>query len=495
MNPRRFTSPLALLAVLLVGIVGGYCAGRSGTPGAAERAPVDATAGQRVWTCSMHPQVRLDAPGKCPICEMPLTQANSAPTGGDATPLELSPHAVAMASVETTEVGRRPLVRELRTVGKVEFDEQSLATITPRVDGYVEKLFVNFTGVAIKKGDHLAEVYSPELLVAQQELLIALQGGQDHHTLVDTARAKLELLGLTQEQVAGLVADRKVATHISLFSPIAGTVIEKFVVEKAAFRAGEPLFRIANLGTVWVYVDVYELDLPWVRYGQPVAITAEAVPGVAFEGTVTFVRPVVDEATRTIRVPVHVANKGQQLKPGMFASVVVRAALGPDGEPLPTGVEGRFVCPMHPQVIQDEPGACSVCSMQLERVPGERAGGSPAATDGALAVPVTAVLDSGLRKLVYVAKGEGVYEPREVALGPRAGDFYPVRSGVAAGERVVTRGAFLIDSQFQITGHPSLLHPGGLHASKGHQHGGGDPLKAAPAPLPAKADEHAGHGR
>jgi Cu(I)/Ag(I) efflux system membrane fusion protein len=450
--------------------------------------------------------------------------------GNAGTPLlELSPHAVAMASVETVEVGRRELVRDLRTVGKVEFDEQSLAAITPRVDGYVEKLFVNFTGVAIKKGDHLAEVYSPELLVAQQELLIALQGDQNS-ALVDTAKAKLELLGLTREQVAALVAERRITTLVTLYSPIAGTVIDKLVVEKAAFRAGEPLFRIASLDTVWIYVDVYEIDLPWVRYGQRVAITVEAVPGVTFEGTVTFVRPVVDEATRTIRVPVHVPNKGHRLKPGMFASVIIRTALGPTGEPLPTGVEGRFACPMHPHVIQDEAGACSECGMPLERVPGERASEPaaapaarhacpmhcegdktyeqpgkcpvcemaletvkpPAATDGPIVVPVTAVLDSGLRKLVYVAKGDGKYEQREVGFGPRAGEFYPVRSGLAAGERVVTRGAFLIDSQFQITGHPSLLHPGGLHASMGHDHGGGDAPKTPP---PAKADEHAGHRR
>jgi membrane fusion protein, copper/silver efflux system len=528
-HSRRLFPVVAGFTVLLAGIGGGYCAGRgTGRPPTISVRP---TGAQQVWTCSMHPQVRLPGPGKCPICEMPLISAGSGAVTADTPTIELSPHAIAMASVETELVARRALVRELLTVGKIEFDESSLATITPRVDGYAEKLFVNFTGVSIKKGDHLAEVYSPELLVAQQELLIALQGGVEG-PLVDTAKTKLELLGLTPDQVATLVVARQITRHITLYSPITGTVIEKLVVQNAAFRAGDSLYRIANLETVWAYVDIYEYDLPWVRYGQRVAITAEAVPGVEFAGTVTFVQPIVTETTRTIRVPVHVANTDLKLKPGMFVSVVIRAALGANGEPLPTGVEGRFACPMHPQVIHDEPGPCSVCGMPLEKVPGMPATVEPKAAptrfvcpmhcekdktyeqpgkcpvcempleptkpvlpaDGPLAVPVTAVLDSGIRKLVYVEKGRGTYEPRVVTLGPRAGDFFPVRTGLADSERVVTRGNFLIDSQFQVTGHPSLLHPGGSHATMGHRHGSGAP-PAEPLPSPAKANEHSGHGR
>ncbi|HEU4420286.1 MAG TPA: efflux RND transporter periplasmic adaptor subunit, partial [Planctomycetota bacterium] len=492
-----------------------------------------AAASQQVYTCSMHPQVRLDRPGKCPICEMPLIPAASAQGSADGPPtMQLSEHAAAMASVETVAVERRELARELRTVGKVEFNESSLATITPRVDGYAERLFVNFTGVQIKQGDHLAEVYSPELLVAQQELLIALQGG-DATPLVDTARTKLKLLGLTDTQVANLVEKKQLTERITLYSPISGTVIEKLVVDKAAFKAGEPLYRIANLETVWVYVDVYEYDLPWIRYGQKVSITAEALPGTPFSGMVTFVQPIVNEMTRTIRVPVHVENLGQRLKPGMFVSVVVHSALGPDGVARPTGVEGKHSCPMHPQVVQDTAGTCPICEMPLERIPGtpaepphqghesprfqcpmkcekektyDQPGKCPVcemalepvkaigAPGGSLAIPVTAVLDSGTRKLVYVEKSKGLFEPREIELGPRAGAFYPVAKGLAEGERVVTRGNFLIDSQFQITGHLSLLYPGGLHATMGHRHGG-PATTTPPQPPPGKPDEHAGHKR
>lgn len=529
---------VVLALVLIIGGIGaGYMLGRSSPRPSTEAGAGPAATAEKVWTCSMHPQVRLDRPGNCPICEMPLISAGTAQGPADGVSvLRLSDHATAMASVETVAVERRELSRELRTVGKVEFNESSLATITPRVDGYAERLFVNFTGVQIKKGDHLAEVYSPELLVAQQELLIALQGG-DVGPLVGTAKTKLQLLGLTESQVAILVDKREITERLTLYSPISGTVIEKLIVDKAAFKAGEPLYRIANLETVWVYVDVYEYDLPWIRYGQKVSITAEALPGVMFSGMVTFVQPVVNDVTRTIRVPVHVVNEGQKLKPGMFVSVVVHSALGPDGEAKPTGIEGKHSCPMHPQVVQDADGSCPICEMPLELIPGLRvdqpfpAGQPdpasalkfqcpmkcekektydqpgkcpvcqmalkpvkmPSAGAGSLAIPVTAVLDSGTRRLVYVEKSKGLFEPREIELGPRAGAFYSVGKGLSEGERVVTRGNFLIDSQFQVTGQPSLLYPGGLHATIGHQHGGTGATTSPQQPSPTRPDKHDGH--
>lgn len=518
---RVLAGAVALVAAILVG----WCAGRATAPrpnGETASAPAPSPATPSEWTCSMHPAIRLPRAGKCPTCEMPLIPvgASAGPAGGPIR-LQLSPHAIAMASIETVPVERRELTRALRVVGKVQYNERTLATITPRVDGYAERLFVDYTGITIKAGEHLAEVYSPDLLVAQQELLIALQGGATE-TLIGNAKTKLRLLGLTEEQVAALVQDRKVTERVTLYSPITGTVIEKTIVEKAAFRAGDPLYRIANLDTVWAYVDVYEYDLPWVRYGQTVTLTAEALPGREILGMVTFVQPLVDEASRTVRVPVHVDNAGHHLKPGMFVSAVIHAALGPDGVALPTGVEGKFSCPMHPQVLQEAVGKCPLCEMPLTQIPPPPAPPPPAAPSwfcpmkcegektypgagkcpecemalepvpvlagkAALAVPVSAVLDSGTRKLVYVARGEGVFEPREVTLGPRAGAFHPVLGGLSGGEQVVVRGNFLLDSQFQITGHPSLFYPGGLHALSAREHGAGPPDKAPPV------DPHAGH--
>lgn len=525
-------SRIAAALVLLLVAASGYLLGRLTQASSGGRAaPTDARpAAEQVYTCSMHPQVRLGRPGTCPICEMPLIPAASASSDtGSAPMLQLSEHALAMASVETTPVTRRELTRDLRAVGKIQYNESSLATVTARVDGYAERLFVNFTGVEIRSGDHLAEVYSPELIVAQQELLIALQSGTAEQVspLVETAKLKLRRWGMTEEQIGDLVASRKLTDRVTLYSPIQGTVIEKSIFENSAFEAGDVLYRVANLDSVWVYLDIYEYDLAWVRYGQRVELTAEALPGRTFEGRVTFVQPIVDDRTRTVRVPVHIENGDHALKPGMFVSAAIRSSLAADGSAAPTGVEGKFSCPMHPQVLQDEPGQCPVCEMRLEEIPGlaaapEHAGhGSDAppavqyacpmecegakthpepgncsvcrmrleptgalslsGATGLLAVPVSAVLDSGTRRLAYVERSRGLFEPRELVLGPRAGGYFPVLSGLSEGEQVVTRGGFLIDSQFQITGHPSLFYPGGLMAgSTGHRHGADGASEAPP---------------
>jgi membrane fusion protein, copper/silver efflux system len=514
--------------------------GRSNAPGASGNIADAPSKAKQVYTCSMHPQVRLDQPGNCPICEMPLIPAASATTAaGEAPMLQLSEHALSMASVETVAIERRRLSRDLRAVGRIEYNESSLATITPRVDGFAERLFVSFTGVEIRKGDHLAEVYSPELLLAQQELLIALQAGGGN-SLAEVAKTKLRLLGLTERQVADLVENKQTTDRVTLYSPISGTVIEKSIVERASFKAGDALYRIANLDSVWVYLEIYEYDLPWVRYGQQVRITAQAIPGRTFDGVVTFVQPVVHEQSRTVRVPIYVDNKDHTLKPGMFVTALIAAELTSKGRAAPTGVEGRYSCPMHPQVLAEAAGACPICEMPLEKIPGGEAAVAPdqhAAHDtpapaaplstaakyfcpmkcegektydqpgrcpvcnmklkevqvapaaagqgsGVLAVPVSAVLDSGTRQIVYIERSRGLFEPRELTLGPRAGECFAVLAGLTEGERVVTRGNFLIDSQFQVTGHPSLFYPGGLHASMGHQHGATAASGGSNAPTP-----------
>jgi membrane fusion protein, copper/silver efflux system len=566
---KRSSTIMSLIVVTLLAATGGYWLGRGDTAQPASGgapATQDAVAPtKQSYTCSMHPQVRLDQPGDCPICEMPLIPAASATAAGagEAPTLQLSEHALAMASVETVAVEARPLARELRAVGRIEFNESSLATITPRVDGYAERLFVNFTGVAIRQGDHLAEVYSPELLVAQQELLIAMQAGTAGEALVDVAKTRLRLLGLTDEQIASLVDRKQTTDRVTLYSPISGTVIEKSIIEKSSFKAGDALYRIANLDSVWVYLEVYEFDLPWIRYGQNVQLSAEAIPGRTFQGLVTFVQPIVNERSRTVRIPVHIDNKDHALKPGMFVTASITASLTSEGRAAPTGVEGKFTCPMHPQVLVETDGTCPICEMPLEQIPGEstidhshsathtahshdpdetpaatpslatkyfcpmkcegektydEAGRCPvckmklkevetapviaAPSDGSvLAVPVAAVLDSGTRHIVYVERARGLFEPRELTLGPRAGAYFPVLKGLASGERVVTRGNFLIDSQFQVTGHPSLFYPGGLHATMGHDHGAsGEPATAPaqpsadpttpPAPAPTAGHKH-----
>jgi membrane fusion protein, copper/silver efflux system len=489
----------AFLALALLAGSALYIASRgphAATPADPPPASSAPTADAPIYTCSMHPQVRMREPGRCPICGMALVKADGGAEEPTRAELTLSEHALAMASVETTPVVRRALVQELRAVGKIRYNESSLGTVTARVDGYAERLYVDFTGVEIQAGDHLAEIYSPDLLVAQQELLIALEGGGTgggKGTLVETAKLKLRRLGLTQGQIQALVDKRQLTERITLLSPIQGTVIEKMIVQNSAFRAGDTLYRVANLDTVWVYLDIYEYDLPRVRYGQRVRVRAESLPGRTFTGQVTFVQPVVSEETRTVQIPVQIQNREHDLKPGMFVSAVVESTIGTDAKAAPTGVEGKYTCPMHVQVLRDSPGVCPICGMSLVEIPGKASGptdralhpGEEGSTQepsaDVLAVPTGAVLDSGTHQLVYVERTPGLFQRREVVLGPRAGEFFPVLEGLAEGERVVTRGGFLIDSQFQISGQPSLFYPEGLAGAPIH-HGEGATAPSGPPP-------------
>ena len=341
--------------------------------------------------------------------------------------------------------------------------------------------------------NHLAEVYSPDLLTVEHELLINLSSNSSD-SVVESSKKRLRNKGLTDKQINELISAKKVTDRITLYSPITGTVTEKMIVENSSFKAGEVLYRIANLDIVWVNLEIYEYDLAWVKHGQKVELTTESYPGKVFTGTVTFIQPVFNEDTRTIRVPVYVENKDHALKPGMYVSAVIKAKMGPDGEAAATGAEGKFTCRMHPQVLKDEAGACPLCGMPLEKIPqGSHAHGNSTNKD-LLAIPVSAVLDSGTRRIVYVEKGHGTFESREVTLGPRSDNYFPVLGGLTEGEKVVTRGGFLIDSQFQITGHPSLYYPGGLHSTLGHQHGGTDSApKSAPEETVPPTSKHKQH--
>ncbi len=402
--------------------------------------------------------------------------------------LTLSDHARAMASVETVPVAQRKLAKELRAVGKIQYNETGLATIVSRVDGYIERLFVDYTGVNVKKGDHLVEIYSPELVVAQGELLMnPAQSG-----MIESVKRKLRRWEVTDEQIEEVIRTRKPHDRITMSAPMNGTVTEKMVVQKSAVKAGDVLYKLANLDSVWVYLDIYEYELSSVRYGQTAEITTEAYPGETFTGRVWFINPVLTDESRTIKVLVNIANKDKRLKPGMFVSATIRAGLLANGELALTGVEGKWTCLMHPQVLEAEAGPCPVCKMALTQIP-------PAATtprpedELVLAVPLTAVLDSGIRKIAYIERAPGEYIPAELKLGSRAGDFYPVLGGLKEGDRVAVRGNFLLDSQFQISGLPSLFYEHGQAGVSAHQHGAPVPAPGgtAPAvPAPPKPAEH-----
>jgi Cu(I)/Ag(I) efflux system membrane fusion protein len=474
--------------------------------GAATQPAADGPAGAERWTCSMHPQIQLPRPGKCPICSMDLIPLQ-APTGdGGPRTLTMSAEDRKLAQVVTAAVERRLVTAEVRMVGKVDFDETQVKTVSAWVPGRVDRLFIDYTGIPVKKGEHLALLYSPELLTAQQELIEArrwvdAQVPEPSAFLreagvrtLDSAREKLRLLGLSDVQVREIEERGTAEDRVLITSTATGVVVQKHLQEGDYVKTGGRLYAIANLVQLWVKLDAYESDLPWLHYGQPVAIEAEALPGDVFEGIISFIDPVLDPRTRTVKVRVNVENREGKLKPEMFVRAVVSSQLASAGRVVASRLAGKWVSPMHPEIIRDRPGACPVCGMPLVRA---EELGYVTAENGDLppiVVPVTAVLRTGKRAVVYVEKPDAdlpTYEGREIVLGPRAGDDYVVLEGLHAGERVVVHGNFKIDSALQIQAKPSMMSPEGGAPPPVHDHGG---KGGGGAPSPGKdAIGHAGH--
>jgi Cu(I)/Ag(I) efflux system membrane fusion protein len=461
------------LGVIVIVFAGGAGLGwllRGGPGATVQHGPSPAPATAEVWTCPMHPQIKQPRAGKCPICHMDLVvQA----TGRDPGPrrLALTPAERALAEVQTAAVESRTVAHDVRLTGKVAFDETRLKTISARVPGRLDRLYVDYTGVRVRKGEHLVWLYSPELMKAQEELLQAKQQAEAASRerseflrasalrALAGSRDKLLLWGLSEQQVQAIEEHGRAEDHLTINSPFDGIVVQKLLSEGDYVVEGTPIYRLADLTRVWVKLDAYEIDLPWIRYGQDVAIETEAHPGEVFRGWISFLDPVLDERTRTVKVRVHVENPGERLKPGMFVRARVAARLSSGGKVVEPRLAGKWICPMHPEVVKDGAGKCDVCGMDIVEAAdlGHVAGpeGEPP-----LVVPATAVLVTGRRAVVYVeVEGEAspTYEGREVVLGPRAGDSYVVVSGLAKGERVVVHGAFKIDSALQILAKPSLL--------------------------------------
>lgn len=435
------------------------------------------------WTCSMHPSVKLpSADMKCPICFMDLIPMED-DGGAEGIPeISFSERARFLAEVETAPVERRELKKSLRLVGKIRSDETKLSVITAWVPGRLDRLFVDYTGMEVRKGDHLVEIYSPELYSAQQELLQAIRsfaqvsgGGSNliadtSESLIRSARGKLVRLGLTEAQVDEIIERGEPTDTLTLYSPTSGIVTAREGTEGMYVDEGSMIYTIADLSTVWLLLDVYESDLQWVHYGQPVTFETEASPGESFSGVISFISPVLDERSRTVSIRVNVANPNMRLKPGMFARAVIEAIPSAGGKSIAPEMAGKWLCPMHPEVVEDLFGFCPVCEMPLETAKALGYVTQPEESELPLAIPETAPLRTGKRAVVYVEKKNGediAYEGREVVLGPRANGWFVVMSGLEEGERVVTRGNFKIDSALQIQDKPSMMNPKEAEAEAG----------------------------
>ncbi len=458
----------------------------------------------QLWTCAMHPQIKLPKPGQCPICGMDLIPVES---GEDETEglreLSVTEHSAKLMEIENAPVERKFVTAEIRMVGKVDYDETRVSDISAWVPGRLDRLFVDYTGVPVRKGDHMVYLYSPELLSAQEELLQSIRAvknlrGSDVSMIremskatVHAAREKLRLWGLTSNQIAQIEKRGKASDHMTIYSPSSGIVIHKHAQEGMYVNTGTKIYTIADLSQVWARLDAYESDLIWLRYGHNVEFTTESYPGEIFKGTISFIEPILNEATRTVKVRVNVPNPEMKLKPGMFVRAEVRARIASSGKVMDKSLAGKWICPMHPEEVKEGAGKCGICEMPLVRTESlGYVGVDPEKADKPLVIPASAPLITGKRAIVYVVvpdREKPTFEGREIVLGPRAGDYYLVRRGLKEGERIVTKGGFKIDAELQIQAKPSMMTPEGGGGGGGHAHDHGTkqkPTESAQGPAP-----------
>jgi len=495
MNTLKKTSVIGLGVILLaVSLIFVSCQrGEEGSPEAQTTAD-KATADREIlyYTCGMHPSVRVSPEDyekgntSCPICNMGLVPVYK--EEGEMARMESGEHeemereiklnarAQRLAQVKTEEIQFRQLFREIKTVGEIDYDERKVAFVAAWIPGRIDKLFVDFTGVRVRKGAPLVWVYSPNLVTTQQEYLLALETlekvKESPHeetlegarSLVEASKKRLLLWGVSEKQINELEEKGEASTHMVIHAPIGGTVVHKNAVEGKYVKEGENLYQIADLSNVWILADIYESDLVSVEKGQNVEITTSALPGEKYEGRISFIDPYLNSRTRTVKVRIEVSNNQMKLKPGMYVNVLLSAHVH-------DGIHGSgkviYECPMHPEIQSDKPDDCSICGMALVEKP-------QAPLGSILAVPRSAVLDTGERKLVYVEKEKGTYVAKEIEVGSDAvaivdGEkkkFYAVRAGLTEGMKAVTQANFLIDSQSQITGQAEAVYSGALDRDK-----------------------------
>jgi len=460
--------------------------------------------------CPMHPHVVQKEPGNCPICGMVLAKRNKGETQtlpvGVTARVALAPSRVQQAGIKTVAVEYAALDQVLTTVGYIAFDERRMASIVSKVPGKsrIEKLHVNVTGQDVEAGQPLAELYSPELSQAIQELLNASHRAlpaielkteigrsvyADRREMAQASAEKLRRWGIGQAQIDDILAHGKTNFTLPILSPKRGHVFKKNVVEGQEVPEGFPMFEIVDLDTVWLQAQVFEHQLGLIHEGQDAVASVEAFPGESFVGRLEFIQPHLDPTTRTVEVRYAIPNPGHRLRPGMFATLTLKAPmvgmpafrdrtirpdpvgagletpgaphsfdeqkncpvtaakLGSMGDPVSVQVQGRKIwtcCAACPPKLKAEPARYLI---DLEAPP----------RDQVLSIPESAVIDSGTRKVVYVETEPGVYEGREVVLGPRSGDRFGVLDGLAPGEKVAAAGAFLIDAE-------SRLNPGAAPA-------------------------------
>ncbi len=410
MNIKIIFSIITILSIVSILFTGCTDKKGDGTEQTSEQA-------KEIYTCPMHPSVISDRPGACPVCHMDLVKKSTQTEASDAElshlkAVSLSPTQRIIANVSTSTVERRDISKGVVAVGVVDVAEPLQAQVAARFRGRIEKLYANFTGKVVRKGEPLFELYSPDLVSAQQELILASNtiknmksSDANQQNLLNAIRDRLRIhFGLTENQITEIETSQKIKSSIAFHSPISGTVLAKNIQEGEYVDEGTVLYQLADLSNVWIYLDVYEKDIKDIQLNQSVKITSDAYPNEIFSGKVTFIDPSINPETRTIRVRTELKNPNGKLKPQMF----VKAS-----------------------VIE--------------------------VTKNALTIPSSAVIYTGKRNVVWIEIQTNVFEPRDVVLGATAGPLVEVLQGLSEGESVVTTGGYLIDSESQLkqTGAPT----------------------------------------
>lgn len=469
-----------------------------------------------VYVCPMMcTDLRSPVPGNCPVCGMPLEPVKEGAQNQDPYAIRIEPVARRLAHITTAPVERKALFKTIRAPGSLTFDETRMATIVTYTEGRIEKQFTNYTGIKIEKGSKLVKLFSPRLEEAQvsfletRRTLTQMNGSgvpgaiRAQRALVGQSRRQLIELGMTEDQVKELERTGEVQTRITIHSPIPGTVIKKQVREGEEVKRGQELYQIADLSTLWLMLNLFPDDAAKIHYGQKVKAEVRSLPGETYQGRVAFVNPVIDKETRTVQVRVEMPNPNGKLRVGDYATAQITVPLGEQKQIYDKDLAGKWISPMHPQIIRDQKGTCPICDMPL--VSSARYGFTrdPIAHPTHLVVPRSAVLRVGSRSVVYVETEPGRFEIRPVKVKTVTQEdaviaepvsrpffeFYPMLQaleipgylpfsapglngmlphaitqpwdallgGVREGEQVAVSGNFLIDSQMQLAGKPSLI--------------------------------------
>lgn len=380
---------------------------------------------ETIWTCAMHPQIRMQQSGKCPICGMdliPLSRSGADSLDPDA--VRMTPEAAQLANVLTSVVSKQTPVQEVRLYGKIQADERLLQNQVTHIPGRIESLTVNFTGESIVIGQTLGKIYSPELITAQQELLEAFKTKENQPEIYEAAKERLRQWKLTDKQITEIEVSGRIQNTVNIISNTDGIVISRRVNTGDYVSQGTVLFDIADLSKVWIMFDAYESDLQFLHEGEKISFTIQALPGNNYSGKIIFIDPVIDPVTRVAGVRVEANNGSGKLKPGMFVTGIVSSSV--------VGYKNNLV------------------------------------------IPRSSVLWTGKRSVVYVKQpgsADPIFKMREIELGPVLGDSYIVKEGLMEGEEIVTRGTFSVDAAAQLEGKPSMMNSSGGVVSDGHDHG------------------------